>query len=85
MLVAIVKSTNLKTEDGFAVFVSELKKGGKKIIWKPDIKRDIEMGKTIQDQQRRLWSPHQTLESSRDFTKKAKGLGVPVMEECENN
>ena len=61
------------------------KKGGKKIIWKPDIKRDIEMGKTIQDQQRRLWSPHQTLESSRDFTKKAKGLGVPVMEECENN
>lgn len=39
----------------------------------------------IQDQQCRLWSPHQTLESSRDFTKKAEGLGVPVMEECENN
>lgn len=39
----------------------------------------------IQDQQRRLWSPHQTLPSSRDFTKKAEGLGVLVMEECENN
>lgn len=38
----------------------------------------------IQDLQSRLWSPQQTLEWSRDFTKKGEDWGVPVMKEHGN-
>lgn len=62
------------------------KKGGKKHNMEVIHKKRHRNGEiNIQDQQSRLWNPHQTLESRRDFTKKAEGLGVPMMEEHENN